>query len=197
MPSTSDRALLSEYRDEPPSCTGRRRVDIGAERGDQTGDIRRAARAAMPDPAMMIAAAGQRVVVEEALAVERQAAQRIVVEGLLHHVGIAAVAFEQRHAMRPEHQADRGAGLGVCGLVGQIVVRGEPFVCSPRAKAAGDVRRLPLRSAHNRWQRRPAGADRRIPPPDRPWRCRDTSRARRVRRRDPAREPARAIWLYS
>ena len=91
---------------------------------------------------MMAAAAGQRVVVEEPLAVERQAAQRAVVERQLHDVGIAAVALEQQHAMRPEDQADRGAGLGVGGLVGQIVVGGEALVVLAGAEAAGDVEAL-------------------------------------------------------
>src|SRR5262249_5167049 len=46
------------------------RVYVGAERGYQAGDVGRAAGAAVPDPAMMVAETCQRVLVEKLLAVE-------------------------------------------------------------------------------------------------------------------------------
>ena len=95
----------------------------------------------------MAAAAGQRVVVEEALAVERQAAQGIVVQRLLQDVAVAPVALEQRHAVRPEHQPDRGAGLGVGRLVGQVIVGREAFVVLRGAEPAGDIEPLAVEVA--------------------------------------------------
>src|SRR5262245_14527916 len=104
------------------------RINVLPERGDQPSDIRRTAWAAMPGPATMPAAAGEWVLVEEMLAVECKAAERAVIERELHHVGIARVALDQQHAMRPEDQPDRGAGLRITGFVRQIVIGGEALV---------------------------------------------------------------------
>ena len=46
--------------------------------------------------------------------------------------------------MRPQHQPDRRARLGVGHLVGQVIVHGEPLAPAQRADAAGDVH-APLR----------------------------------------------------
>ena len=70
----------------------------------------------------MLAAALERVVVEVVGSLARQAGERAVVERKLHHVGIAAVEIEVQHPLRPEDERDRGAGLGIGGLVRQIVV---------------------------------------------------------------------------
>ena len=90
----------------------------------------------------MLAAALQRVLVEEQRAIERQAGNRAVVKRLLHHVGVARVGAHSQHPVRPEDQADGGAGLRVGGLIRQVVVRRETFVGGGRAEAAGDVEAL-------------------------------------------------------
>ena len=82
----------------------------------------------MPGPAPMLAAALERVGVEVVGSLARQAGQGAVIERQLHHVGVAAVEIEVQHALRPEDQGDRGAGLGVSRLVRQIVGLGEALV---------------------------------------------------------------------
>ena len=96
----------------------------------------------MPDPALGSAAAGQRVLVEEPIAAQRNAADGAVVQRTLHDIGIGGLAGHQQHAMRPEHQADRGAGLGVGGLVRQIVVACEALVGPGRPETTGDIEAL-------------------------------------------------------
>jgi hypothetical protein len=80
--------------------------------------------------------------VEEALAVERDAADEPVVEGALHDVDVARVAVEQEEAVVPEIVAHRGAGFAVGAHVGQFVVGAEGFAGAGGADAAGDVELL-------------------------------------------------------
>ena len=96
----------------------------------------------MPDPAVMLAGAFERVLIEEGLAVERQPGQRAIVERDFHDVGEASVGAAAEHAVRPEHQADRRAGLRIGALVGQIVVVGKALVGCRGSDAAGDVHLL-------------------------------------------------------
>ncbi len=84
----------------------------------------------------------ERVLVEEGAAVARQAGHGTVVEREFHRVGVAAVGAAAEHPGGPEDEADGGAGLGVGGLVGEVVVLGEAFVGGSRADAAGDVHLL-------------------------------------------------------
>ena len=93
----------------------------------------------MPGPAAVAAVAVQRIGVEIMLAVARQAGERTVEQRLLHHVGIFAVEVEMQHALRPEDQRDRGAGLGIGGIVGQVVVLGEALVGRGRTEPRGNV----------------------------------------------------------
>ena len=81
----------------------------------------------------------QGVDVEEALAVQGHARQHRVVQGLLHHVSIAAVGAHLQHPPGEEHQADGRAGLGVGSIVGQIVGEGEGLPVHGGTHAAGDV----------------------------------------------------------
>ncbi len=102
-----------------------RRVGVVAGGREEAGDIGRAAGAAEPaDPrglhrAAIMAAAGdrgldlERVDVEKFPAVERHAGEDIVVEGAFHDVAELAAQLQVEHPAREEHQADRGAGLGV------------------------------------------------------------------------------------
>ena len=74
------------------------------------------------------------VVIEVVRALVRQAGERAVVQRALQHVGIDAVAVEVEHALRPEDQRHRGAGLGIRGVVRQVVVLGEAFVGGARGR---------------------------------------------------------------
>src|ERR1700690_4045890 len=96
----------------------------------------------MPDPAVMLAAACQRIVVEEPLTIERDAAQGAIVERLLHDIAVAPVALELDHAVGPEYETDRRAGLGVGGLVREVVVGGEAFVAGRGTEPASDIEAL-------------------------------------------------------
>ncbi len=62
------------------------------------------------------------------LAVAAEPGQRAVVERRFEDVAVFAVEIEVQHALRPEDQRHRGAGLGVGRLVGQVVVEGEAFI---------------------------------------------------------------------
>ena len=93
----------------------------------------------MPVPAVGRAVAFQRVHVEIVLAIAAEPGEGAVVERRLEHFGILAVEIEVQHALRPEDQRDGGAGLGIGGLVGQVVVVGEALVVRRRAEACGDV----------------------------------------------------------
>jgi hypothetical protein len=88
----------------------------------------------MPDPACMPAVALKRVRIEIVLAIAGEPAERVVEQGKLQHVGIFAVEVEMQHALRPEDQRYRRAGLGIGAVVGQVVVLGEAFVGRGRAK---------------------------------------------------------------
>ena len=84
----------------------------------------------------------QRVHVEEALAVQRHAGQRGVVQRRLHNVRVLGLWRELEHATGEERQRNRGAGLGVGGVVGQVVVVGECLAVHRAADAAGNVQFL-------------------------------------------------------
>ena len=71
----------------------------------------------MPGPPFVLAAALERIGIEVMRPVAREAGQRAIEERKLHHVGIAPVEIEMEHAVGPEDERDRGAGLGVGRLV--------------------------------------------------------------------------------
>ena len=113
-------------------AVGALRGDVFAERGEEAGDVGRAAGAAEPADALglhevaLVTALGdggddlERVDVEELGAVDRHAALHVVVEGALHDVGVGAVQLDLEHPAREEDHADGGTGLGV-GAVGREV----------------------------------------------------------------------------
>ncbi len=87
-----------------------------------------------------VAAAGQRIGVEETVARQRDAREHAVVEGAFEDVDIGRVSVEQRHAVAPEHGRDRAAGFAVGGVVGQVIGIAESLVVIlRRGGAAGDV----------------------------------------------------------
>ena len=169
-----------------------RRDEVAADRGDQPRGVHGAAGAGVPGPAAVAAVAVQRVRVEVVLAVAGEAAERVVEERLLQHVGVAAVEVEVEHALRPEDQRDRGAGLGVGGGVGQVVGVGEAFVGGGGAEAGGDVDLRGHDVVPRAPRRRVSGWRRRARRRGRPWRSTCTWRGRRGRRPGPARGPAGA-----
>ena len=129
-------------------------VGVGGDGSDDAGDVGRAAGAAEPLAAgglnmsqALIAAAGlrhdgQRVDVEEALAVQRHAGQHGVVQRHFHHIGVLAVGLHLKHPAGEEGQADGGAGFGIGGVIGQVIGVGEGFAVVGGADAAGDVELL-------------------------------------------------------
>ena len=88
---------------------------------------------------VVAAVAVEGVGVEVVLAVAGEAAEGVVEERQLQHVGVAAVEVEVEHALGPEDQRDGGAGLGVGGGVGEVVGLGEALVGGGGAEAGGDV----------------------------------------------------------
>ena len=115
------------------------RVHVLSERGQQTGEIRRTAGAGIPflphrfympfDRAFRACFRPdfQWIDVEIARAVLGHAAEQIIIQRLLHHVGIAAVFLHQQHPLRKHHQADRGACFRVHRVIRQIVIEGKRF----------------------------------------------------------------------
>ena len=130
-----DVAAVEVHRDHALA----RRIEVAADRGDEPRDVHRAARAGVPVPAPVRAVALELVLVEIVLAVARQPRQRAVVERELEPVGVLAVELEVQHPLRPEDHRDRGAGLGIGGVVRQVVVGGEALVRRRGAEAAGHV----------------------------------------------------------
>lgn len=65
----------------------------------------------------------KRVHIEETLAVKLHAGEHGVVERALHHIGIFAAVLVFKHLLREEHQTDGSAGLGVHGVVRQVIIR--------------------------------------------------------------------------
>ena len=168
-------------------------VHVAADRGEQAGDVGRAARAAVPGPAMVACRgfpAGCRR--RRCVPSSERPDMRAVVERQLHDVGVAPVGAAAEHAAGPEDQADRRAGLGIGALVRQVVVVGEAFVRGRRADAAGDVHLLGGEVVPQRLERRASGCRRRTRWRCRPCRNRGTWRARHGRRPCSARAPAGA-----
>ena len=126
-------------------------VRIGAEGRHHARHVRRAACAGIP-----LRAGGQhcavrdglagnarydlkRVHIEETLAVKLHAGEHGVVERALHHIGIFAAVLVFKHLLREEHQTDGGAGLGVHGVVRQVIIDRKGFTHKRGADAARNV----------------------------------------------------------
>ena len=90
----------------------------------------------------MLAHRLQRVGVEEAVALQRHAADEPVVERALQHVVVFRLAVEQEQAVVDVDIADGGARLAVGAHVGQLVVLAEGLAARRGADAAGDVELL-------------------------------------------------------
>ena len=91
---------------------------------------------------MVMPGGRQRVVVEEALAIQRYAAERTIKEAALHHIGVVAIGIELQHAMTPKHHRNRSAGLGIGSLVRQVVGVGKAFVAGGRTNPTGQIHTL-------------------------------------------------------
>ncbi len=113
--------------------------EIAADGGHQPADIHGAAGAGVPGPALGRAIAFERIGIEIMLAIAAEAGQRAVVEGGFEDVGIFAVEIEMQHALGPEDQRHRGAGLGIGRLVGQVEIVSEALIVRRRAEAGGDI----------------------------------------------------------
>ena len=66
----------------------------------------------------MGAVVGERILVEVVLAVEREAWQDGVVEGVFDQVGVPGFASESEHAPVPHHAGNSGAGLRMARSLG-------------------------------------------------------------------------------
>ena len=127
------------------------RNGIHREGGEEPREVRGAARAAEPFAAdrvdvafaRILVAGGrhylERVHIEEAFAVEGDAGEDAVVELALEDVGVAGVGIEGEHAAREEGHADGRAGLGIGGVVRQVVIEGKCLADLGAAQAPGDV----------------------------------------------------------
>jgi len=118
---------------------GADRCQVDAQRGDQTHDVGRAARALEPRLAGVRFPHKQRVNVEEGVPLQGDAAEEPVVERALDQRGVARFARDPQQAPVPHDAGDGRAGLAVTGVVGQLVRLPERFIKVARARAAGDV----------------------------------------------------------
>ena len=121
---------------------------VAGQRGQQPGEVRRAARARVPRQpvrrrvlvrAVVAGAQVQRVGVEEVRAVERGRAGDHVVQRAFHLVGVPRLAGGQQHPPVPLEARDRGAGLAVRPVGRQLVRVAERLVAVPGALRAGHV----------------------------------------------------------
>ena len=88
---------------------------------------------------MMTASAGQRIDVEELLAIQGHARQDPVVRHAFQHVGILGVGVQQVQPMGPEGQANGRARLAIGRVVGQFIGIAERLAGMARADAAGHI----------------------------------------------------------
>src|SRR6185437_3341780 len=121
--------------------------EVVLEGPDESHDVRRAAGAAEPDAAPAgvvllegVVAALERVHVEEPLSFGGDRAAEAVVDDALHVVRVLRVAGGEQQPVAPVHAGDRGAGLVVGAVRGQLEPVAEALVRVPGAVAPGQVR---------------------------------------------------------
>src|SRR5262249_49626791 len=121
--------------------------DVVAEGGQEAHDVRWTAGDQMPLLANAAAApeilgtpvARQRVDVEVALAVERHAGEDGIVEGPVDEIGEATLARREQHSPAPQDAGDRGTGLVVGEIVGELVRLAERLAQVARAEPHGPL----------------------------------------------------------
>src|SRR6185437_8880381 len=118
---------------------GRFGVDVAADGGREAHHVGRAAWRVDPLEAVVIAERFQRILIEEAVALQRDTIRKAVVEHALHHIYISAVLVQQEHAMVPDGVAVGGARLAPRAEVRQFVGRAKLLVEANRADAAGEI----------------------------------------------------------
>ena len=87
----------------------------------------------------MLAAAFERIGIEEASAIHRHAADEAVVECAFEHVEVFALAVKQEEPVVDIHVADGRTGLGIGTHVGQFVVGPESLTVVGGPDAPRDV----------------------------------------------------------
>ena len=120
----------------------KRQMLDGQQAQPNQADVGRAAGAAEPGLARMLAGGLQRVGVEETVPFQRDAADEAIVQRALEHVIVLGVAVQEEHPVVHIHIADGGAGLAVGGHVREFVVLPEGLAHIRRADAAGDIQLL-------------------------------------------------------
>ena len=81
----------------------------------------------------------QGIDVEEALAVQRHAAENAIVKGPLHHIRIPGIRPDLQHPPGKKYQADRRAGLRVSRIIGQIIGIGKSLSHMCPAHPSGNI----------------------------------------------------------
>ncbi len=114
-------------------------INVVGHGGDKPRDVRRAAGAAEPLAAFVLARRFQRVGIKKVVAAECNARKNVVVKRPFQHVDVFGVAGHKKHAVVPENVGDGGAGFAVGAGVGQLVGPAEPLVTAFGANSAGDV----------------------------------------------------------
>src|SRR5215211_756599 len=122
-----------------PDGVFRSTIEVAGQRGQEAGNVWRAAGATEPGPAPVGAIVGEGVLIEVVLAVEGYARHDSVVEGVFDQVRKPGVAFDPEHAPVPHHAADGGTGLRIGSLVGQLEVLTERLALIARAETATNV----------------------------------------------------------
>ncbi len=124
-------------------------VDVPGDGRDETHDVDGTTGAAEPGIAhraalveLVLAVAGKRVGIEEAVAAEGDAREKPVVDDTFENVDVLAIAVQQKHAVIEEGVGNGGAGLEIGGLVREFVVLAEGFAMPAGADAAREVHLL-------------------------------------------------------
>ncbi len=109
-------------------------VSVSTERGYSPCHVGRAAGAGKPFGSLGLVVpmgsgysrdAGdnlQRINVEKALAVKLHTGKYRVVESLFHDISVSSVGTVFKHSRSEKHQSAGSAGLGICGIVWQVVI---------------------------------------------------------------------------
>ena len=84
----------------------------------------------------------QGVGIEEAVALERDTADKTVVEGALQYIVVFRVTMKQEEPVVHIHITNGGTGLAVCTHIGQFVVLAEGLAIRSGADTASDIELL-------------------------------------------------------
>ena len=119
---------------------GRLRIDVAPQGSHKAHDVRGAAGNVNPLEAFVAAEGAQRILIEEAISLERNAIREAVIKNPLQYIDVLGVLMQLEHALIPHDVSVGGTSLVPSAEIGKLISAAELLMKTNGPDAPGQIK---------------------------------------------------------